>query len=42
MRYTIVIAALMFFLIWDGIYNQGLYLDHGIRLIRQGLAMVGL
>ena len=42
MRYTIVIAALMFFLLWDGLYNHGQYLDHFIRLLRQGLATVGL
>ncbi|RUU85226.1 MAG: hypothetical protein EOQ39_29650 [Mesorhizobium sp.] len=31
MRYVIVIAAIAFFLIWDGMYNQGRYLDTAVR-----------
>lgn len=31
MRYVIVIAAIAFFLIWDGLYNQGRYLDVTVR-----------
>lgn len=31
MRYVIVIAAVAFFLIWDGLYNQGRYLDMTVR-----------
>ncbi|WP_322419122.1 hypothetical protein [Mesorhizobium huakuii] len=31
MRYVIVIAALAFFLIWDGLYNHGRYLDISVR-----------
>lgn len=31
MRYVAVIAAVAFFLIWDGIYNQGRYLDSTVR-----------
>ena len=31
MRYVIVIAAIAFFLIWDGLYNQGRYLDTTVR-----------
>ncbi|MDX8478650.1 hypothetical protein RFN28_09170 [Mesorhizobium sp. VK24D] len=31
MRYVIVIAAITFFLIWDGLYNQGRYLDATVR-----------
>ncbi|WP_352681308.1 hypothetical protein [Mesorhizobium sp. M0184] len=31
MRYVIIITAVTFFLIWDGIYNQGRYLDRTIR-----------
>ncbi|RUY03270.1 hypothetical protein EN947_07945 [Mesorhizobium sp. M7A.F.Ca.US.003.02.2.1] len=31
MRYVIVIAAIAFFLIWDGMYNQGRYLDTTVR-----------
>jgi hypothetical protein len=31
MRYVIVIVSIAFFLIWDGIYNQGRYLDITVR-----------
>ena len=31
MRYVIVIMAIVFFLIWDGLYNQGRYLDTTVR-----------
>jgi len=31
MRYVIVIVAITFFLIWDGLYNQGRYLDTTVR-----------
>jgi hypothetical protein len=31
MRYVIVIAAIAFLLIWDGMYNQGRYLDTTVR-----------
>ncbi|MDX8443763.1 hypothetical protein ACWGS9_26195 [Bradyrhizobium sp. Arg314] len=31
MRYVIVIAAITFFLIWDGLYNHGHYLDVTVR-----------
>jgi len=31
MRYVIVIAAIAFFLIWDGLYNHGHYLDVTVR-----------
>ncbi|UVC13422.1 hypothetical protein IHQ72_22200 [Mesorhizobium onobrychidis] len=33
MRYVIVICAVTFFLIWDGLYNQGHYLDTTVREI---------
>lgn len=42
MRYTIVIAAIMIFLIWDGLYNNGQYLDHAVRVLRGLLASVGV
>lgn len=42
MRYVIVIAAIAFFLIWDGLYNQGLYLDYIIRLVHVGLYKIGI
>ena len=31
MRYVVVIMAIAFFLIWDGLYNQGRYLDTTVR-----------
>jgi hypothetical protein len=31
MRYVIVIVAIAFFLIWDGLYNHGRYLDTTVR-----------
>lgn len=31
MRYVIVIACIAFFLIWDGLYNSGRYLDTAVR-----------
>ncbi|WP_352951460.1 hypothetical protein [Mesorhizobium sp. M1322] len=33
MRYVIVICAVTFLLIWDGLYNQGSYLDSTVREI---------
>ncbi|WP_352604435.1 hypothetical protein [Mesorhizobium sp. M0488] len=31
MRYVIVICAIAFFVIWDGLYNQGRYLDIAVK-----------
>jgi len=31
MRYVIVIVAIAFFLIWDGLYHHGEYLDAAVR-----------
>lgn len=31
MRYVIAICAVAFFLIWDGLYNHGRYLDVTVR-----------
>jgi hypothetical protein len=42
MRYVIVIVAIAFFLIWDGIYNQGIYLDHFFRLLNGLMRSAGL
>lgn len=42
MRYTIVIVGTMIFLILDGMYNNGIYLDHTVRALRNFLTMVGL
>jgi hypothetical protein len=35
MRYVIAIIALAFFLAWDLIYDQGRYIDIGVRAINQ-------
>jgi hypothetical protein len=31
MRYVIIIACIAFFVIWDGLYNGGRYLDTAVR-----------
>ncbi|ESY62784.1 MULTISPECIES: hypothetical protein [Mesorhizobium] len=40
MRYVIVIAAIAFFLIWDGLYNQGHYLDLSVRELNHAVRYV--
>lgn len=40
MRYVIVIAAIAFFLIWDGLYNQGRYLDVAVREVSHAVRYV--
>ena len=40
MRYVIVIAAITFFLIWDGLYNQGRYLDISVRELSHAVRYV--
>jgi hypothetical protein len=42
MRYVIVIAAVGFFVIWDGLYNGGQFTDMGLREIRGLFRMVGV
>jgi hypothetical protein len=34
MRYVIVIAALAFFILWDGLYNDGRYVDESVRTVK--------
>jgi hypothetical protein len=41
-RYVIVIIAIAFFIIWDGLYNQGIYLDQFIRMLVGLMHAVGL
>ncbi len=41
MRYVIVIVAIAFFIIWDGLYNQGVYLDRFFRLLVSVMRSVG-
>lgn len=33
MRYVILFAAMGFFLAWDIVYNQGQYIDEGMRFM---------
>ncbi len=40
MRYVIVFAAIAFFLAWDMVYNQGQYIDHGIKAVTQAVRAV--
>lgn len=40
MRYVIVIAAFAFFLAWDLIYDQGRYIDMGVRTITHAVRVV--
>jgi hypothetical protein len=42
MRYVIVIVAIAFFIIWDGLYNQGIYLDYFFLFIVNMLRAIGL
>jgi hypothetical protein len=41
MRYVVVITAIAFFVIWDGLYNQGIYLDRFIQSLSYGLRWIG-
>jgi len=40
MRYVIVIVAFAFFLIWDGPYNQGRYMDAGVKGLKHAVTYV--
>lgn len=31
MRYVIIIASIAAFIIWDGLYNEGRYLDQSVK-----------
>ena len=42
MRYVVVIVAVAFFIIWDGLYNRGMYLDQFFRMLVQLMRSVGL
>jgi hypothetical protein len=41
MRYVIAVCIVTGFLIWDGMSNEGRYLDHGVRLLRHALSYFG-
>jgi len=40
MRYVIVIVGFALFLIWDGIYNGGHYVEAGVRTLRHAVHYV--
>ncbi|EHK56583.1 hypothetical protein [Allomesorhizobium alhagi] len=40
MRYVVGICLVTGFLIWDGGYNQGRYLDSGVRELRHILSLI--
>lgn len=40
MRYVIVIMSITFFLIWDGMYNDGKALNAGVREAHRIVRMV--
>lgn len=40
MRLVIFIAAIAFFLIWDGLYNEGRYMDAGTKGIKNAITYV--
>ncbi|WP_274533354.1 hypothetical protein [Mesorhizobium sp. Root157] len=40
MRYVIVIVSLAFLIIWDGLYNDGRYLDYSVRSVKNVVRMV--
>ena len=40
MRYVIVITIVAFSIIWDGLYNQGQYLDKTVRTVKSAIHYV--
>jgi hypothetical protein len=40
MRYVIVFAAIGFSLLWDVVYNQGQYIDQGIRILSHAVRYI--
>lgn len=42
MRYALLFIGIMMFLIWDGMYNGGRYLDVGVRQLVALRAWVGI
>lgn len=41
MRYVVIAASTMFFFLWDGLFNDGRYLDWTLRSIVRFFAMFG-
>ena len=42
MRYVIVIVSIAFFIVWDGLYNRGEYVEQGVRMLTHAFRWVGL
>lgn len=42
MRYVVLAAGTMLFYLWDGMFNDGRYLDSTIRVIYHFFALFGL
>ena len=40
MRYVIVIVGFALFLIWDGFFNEGRYIDAAIRTLNHAVRFV--
>lgn len=41
MRYVIAVCVVTGFLVWDGVYNNGHYLDMIVRELRHLASLVG-
>ena len=40
MRYVIIIVSLAFLVIWDGLSNDGRYLDYSVRNVKNVVRMI--
>jgi hypothetical protein len=40
MRYVIIIVSVALLVIWDGLYNDGQYLDFSVRSVKNVVRMV--
>ena len=41
MRYVIVIVAIAFLIIWDGLYNHSHYTEQGVRMLTHAFRWAG-
>ena len=41
MRYVIIVASIAFFLLWDGLNNDGRYLNMAVREVGRLVDMLG-
>jgi hypothetical protein len=42
LRYVIIAVSIAFFLIWDGLKNDGEYLAQGVRMMVRAFSAIGL